>query len=203
MYDRNLGQLGQWHPSLDWAVADYRFTIGLGFGRGKLKRHSACTTIRRIWTLHHVFALLPQGCLSHRLRDTTIAHAGADIYGTFLSDITWETLLYTVYAGIAATVFTAAIRIMVAVSGALLFRELGGLQYGADFRWNPPLQAVTLGASRVNQDMSATGSLSRLPESGRRHGAVSNHPRKDWTNQFYGRYRDPSIRVQCRISPLL
>jgi hypothetical protein len=26
VYDRNLGQLGQWQPSLDWAVADYRFT---------------------------------------------------------------------------------------------------------------------------------------------------------------------------------
>lgn len=26
VYDHNLGKLGQWHPSLDWAVADYRFT---------------------------------------------------------------------------------------------------------------------------------------------------------------------------------
>src|SRR5229473_4457007 len=25
LYDRNLGQLGQYHPSLDWAVVDYRF----------------------------------------------------------------------------------------------------------------------------------------------------------------------------------
>ena len=25
VYDRNLGNLGEWHPSLDWAVADYRF----------------------------------------------------------------------------------------------------------------------------------------------------------------------------------
>src|SRR5450755_3180231 len=25
LYDRNLGQLGRWHPSLDWAVASYRF----------------------------------------------------------------------------------------------------------------------------------------------------------------------------------
>ena len=23
IYDRNLGQLGQWHPTLDWAVADH------------------------------------------------------------------------------------------------------------------------------------------------------------------------------------
>jgi hypothetical protein len=25
LYDRNLGQLGQYHPSLDWAIVDYRF----------------------------------------------------------------------------------------------------------------------------------------------------------------------------------
>ena len=25
LYDRNLGQLGRYHPSLDWAVVDYRF----------------------------------------------------------------------------------------------------------------------------------------------------------------------------------
>src|SRR5690348_8091899 len=24
LYDRELGKLGEWHPSLDWAVADYK-----------------------------------------------------------------------------------------------------------------------------------------------------------------------------------
>ena len=28
VYDLNLGQLGQWHPSLDWALADYRIMQG-------------------------------------------------------------------------------------------------------------------------------------------------------------------------------
>ena len=25
LYDRNLGGLGQWHPTLDWALATYKF----------------------------------------------------------------------------------------------------------------------------------------------------------------------------------
>ena len=25
VYDRNVGDLGKWHPQLDWAVADYKF----------------------------------------------------------------------------------------------------------------------------------------------------------------------------------
>src|SRR5689334_11676832 len=30
-YDRNVGHLGNWHPEVDWAVADYRFKDWLGF----------------------------------------------------------------------------------------------------------------------------------------------------------------------------
>ncbi len=35
IYDRNLGNLGQWHPVLDWALADYRFTNWFGIRGGK------------------------------------------------------------------------------------------------------------------------------------------------------------------------
>ena len=37
IYDRNLGQLGRWHPSLDWAYADYRFKPWFGLRGGKVK----------------------------------------------------------------------------------------------------------------------------------------------------------------------
>src|SRR5579864_2099351 len=35
VYDRNLGNLGEWHPSVDWAVVDFRFKNWLGFRGGK------------------------------------------------------------------------------------------------------------------------------------------------------------------------
>lgn len=37
VYNRNLGQLGEYHPSLDWAYADYQFRPWLGFRAGKVR----------------------------------------------------------------------------------------------------------------------------------------------------------------------
>jgi hypothetical protein len=37
LYDRNLGELGSYHVSLDWALADYRFKSWLGLRGGKVK----------------------------------------------------------------------------------------------------------------------------------------------------------------------
>src|SRR5262249_3921408 len=41
VYDCNLGKIGRWHPSLDWAVVDYRFTNWLGVRAEKSKRRLA------------------------------------------------------------------------------------------------------------------------------------------------------------------
>jgi hypothetical protein len=38
VYDRELGQLGQWHPSLDWAMLDFRYKPWLNFRGGKVIR---------------------------------------------------------------------------------------------------------------------------------------------------------------------
>ncbi len=37
VYDRNIGNLGQWEPQVDWAMADYRWKDWLGFRGGKVK----------------------------------------------------------------------------------------------------------------------------------------------------------------------
>lgn len=81
VYDRNLGQLGQWHPSLDWAVADYRFKNWLGIRAGKVKTTLGLYNDAQDLDFLHVFALLPQSVYPSDLRDTTIAHSGGDLYG--------------------------------------------------------------------------------------------------------------------------
>ena len=37
VYFRNIGQLGKWHPELDWAYGDYKFTDWFGVRAGKVK----------------------------------------------------------------------------------------------------------------------------------------------------------------------
>jgi hypothetical protein len=78
LYDRNLGQLGQYHPSLDWAVADYRFRGWLRFRGGKVKTTLGLYTDSQDLDFLHVFALLPQSIYPTDLRDATIAHLGRD-----------------------------------------------------------------------------------------------------------------------------
>jgi hypothetical protein len=58
VYDRNLGQLGQWHPSLDWAAADYRFANWLGIRAGKVKTTLGLYNDSQDLEFLHVFALL-------------------------------------------------------------------------------------------------------------------------------------------------
>ena len=82
VYDRNLGELGQWHPELDWAVADYRFTNWLGIRAGKVKTTLGLYNDSQDLDFVRVFALLPQSMYPTDLRDTSIAHTGGDLYGT-------------------------------------------------------------------------------------------------------------------------
>jgi hypothetical protein len=99
-YDRNLGQLGQYHPSLDWAVVDYRFKSWFGVRGGKVKTTLGLYTDTQDEDFLRVFALLPQSVYPTDLRDATIAHLGGDIYGDTVSlRHKLGDLSYTAYAG--------------------------------------------------------------------------------------------------------
>ena len=99
VYDRNLGQLGQWHPLLDWADADYRFTPWFGIRGGKVKTVLGLYNDTQDQEFLHTFALLPQSIYPTDLRDSTIAHHGGDIYGHVPMGRRFGDLSYTVYAG--------------------------------------------------------------------------------------------------------
>jgi hypothetical protein len=157
VYDRNLGQLGQWHPSLDWAVADYRFTSWFGIRAGKVKTTLGLYNDSQDVDFLRVFALLPQSVYPTDLRDSTIAHSGGDIYGNFTLRHRLGDLSYTAYAGYRHDSIYSGYPYLISQWGIHL-RSLGGLQYGADVRWNTPLRGLLVGASRMNQDISGKGS---------------------------------------------
>lgn len=99
VYDRNLGQLGQYHPSLDWAVIDYRLASWFGIRGGKVKTALGLYTDTQDLDFLRVFALLPQSVYPTDLRDATIAHVGGDVYGDVSVRRRLGDLSYTVYAG--------------------------------------------------------------------------------------------------------
>jgi hypothetical protein len=139
-YDRNLGQIGQYHPSLDWAVADYRFRDWFGVRGGKVKTRLGLYNDTQDLDFLRPFALLPQSVYPTDIRDATIAHVGGDIYGTLSLKQGLGDLSYTVYAGHRSDSIYSGYPYLLTQFGTH-FTSFGGLQYGGDLRWNTPARA--------------------------------------------------------------
>jgi hypothetical protein len=194
LYDRNLGRLGQYHPSLDWAVADYRFKSWFGVRGGKVKTTLGLYNDTQDLDFLRPFALLPQSVYPTDLRDATIAHLGGDVYGSIFLKHRLGDLSYTVYAGHRSDSIYSGYPYLLSQFGTL-FKSFGGLQYGADIRWNTPVKGLLIGASRMDQDTTGKGSSVNQvdPASGRI--PYSEHSKADWTNQFYGEYTHGKLRI--------
>jgi hypothetical protein len=201
-YDRNLGKLGQYPPSLDWAVVDYRFKSWFGVRGGKVKTTLGLYTDTQDLDFLRTFALLPQSVYPADLRDAAIAHLGGDVYGRLPLKHGLGDLAYTAYAGHRSDSIYNGYEYLVS-SYKLYYSSYGGLQYGGDLRWNTPLKGLLIGASRMNEDLTGKGTFINpfnpdaglLPESG--------HSKADWTNQFYGEYTVGKLRIDSEYRRFL
>jgi hypothetical protein len=195
LYDRNLGRLGQYHPSLDWASADYRFTSWFGVRGGKVKTTLGLYNDTQDLDFLRPFALLPQSVYPTDLRDATIAHLGGDVYGSIFLTHRLGDLSYTVYAGHRSDSIYSGYPYLLSQFGTV-FKRFGGLQYGADLRWNTPVKGLLVGASRLDQDTAGKGTGLVDP----RNPALGTIPysefsRADWTNQYYAEYTHGKLRI--------
>jgi hypothetical protein len=194
VYDRNLGQLGQYHPSLDWAVVDYRFKSWFGVRGGKVKTTLGLYTDTQDEDFLRVFALLPQSVYPTDLREATIAHLGGDIYGRLSLKRHLGEFLYTAYAGHRSDSIYSGYPYYFSSFGAHI-TSYGGLQYGADLRWNTPLKGLLIGASRMNEDITGKGSAINAFNPGAGLVPYSEASKADWINQFYGEYTVGRLRI--------
>ena len=184
VYDRNLGQLDQYHPSLDWAVADYRLRSWFGVRGGKVKTTLGLYNDTQDLDFLRTFALLPQSVYATDLRETTIAHLGGDLYGNIALRHHLGDLSYTAYGGHRSDSIQSGYPYFLTQYGIYL-HSLGGPQYGIDLRWNTPLKGLQVGASRLNQDITG------------RDTVLKQYSRADWTNQFYGQYAFRKLHIDA------
>ena len=185
-YDRNLGQLGKWGPSLDWAVADFKFRPWLSIRAGKVKTTFGLFTDTQDLDFLRVFALLPQSVYPIDLRDSNIAHEGGDVYGDIHLGKKRGVVSYTVYSGYRHDSMNSGYPFDIKNLGVNL-TSYGGLQYGGDLRWATPLKGLLVGTSRLDEDITGNGNLAISPlfPTG---GVWHEHSNSDWTDQFYGQY---------------
>lgn len=196
VYDRNLGQLGQFHPSLDWGLVDYRFTQWFGIRAGKVKTTLGLFNDSQDLDFLHVFALLPQGVYPTDLRDTTIGHTGGDVYGTIPLRHRLGDISYTGYAGIRSdSIYSGYPYLMQQYH--LNFQSMKGLQYGADVRWNAPLTGLLVGGSRMNQCITASGTFINLLDPAVGLAPFKSTTKTYWTNLFYGEYHARRLRLDA------
>jgi hypothetical protein len=202
LYDRNLGQLGQYHPSLDWAVVDYRFKSWFGVRGGKVKTSLGLYTDTQDLDFLRVFALLPQSVYPTDLRDATIAHLGGDIYGNVPLKYHLGDLSYTAFVGHRSDSIHSGYAYLVSAYQAHL-STYGGLQYGGDIRWTTPLKGLLIGTSRMNENTTDNGKFINPFNPGA--GFVPYHEvsKADWTNQFYGEYSAGKLHIDSEYRRFL
>jgi hypothetical protein len=194
LYDRNLGQLGQYHPSLDWAVADYRFKNWFGVRGGKVKTTLGLYNATQDQDFLRVFALLPQSIYPTDLRDSTIAHVGGDVYGNIFLKRDFGELSYTAFVGHRSDSIYSGYPYWLSGFGARI-TSYGGLQYGADLRWKTPLKGLLIGASRLDEDITGRGLGINPFNFAAGLVPYTESSKADWTNQFYGEYTTGKLHI--------
>jgi hypothetical protein len=186
-YDRNMGELGNWRPVVDWASGDYRFKDWLGIRAGKVKTVLGLYNDTQDLESLHTWALLPQSMYPLDLR-SIIAHVGGDFYG----DISLKrlgSLSYTAWAGLIPDDPNGG---YVYGSEAYGFhiRTLGARGNGGDLRWDTPLRGLLAGASYMNAANHAKGTdVLDLPYMGR--------SKKYEIPQFYLQYALRGLRLDA------
>ena len=153
-YVENIGNLGHGHVTLDWALGDYRFTNWFGIRAGKVKTVLGLYNDTQDEEFLHTWALLPQSMYPLDLRETSISHIGADLYGN-ISLHQGGNLSYTAYAGELPRDMSGGYNYGLQNEG-LIARKISGSARGADLKWTTPLSGLLVGASFLNGPLSAT-----------------------------------------------
>jgi hypothetical protein len=154
-YIHNIGHLGNGRVQLDWALADYNFTDRFRIRAGQVKTVLGLYTDTQDLEFLHTWALLPQAVYPIDLRGDTIAHIGADAYGTIhLKKV--GGLAYTVYGGSMPSDLRGGY-VYGITKNIRRINSYGGTLVGADLRWTTPIKGLLAGASLLHQDISTHG----------------------------------------------
>lgn len=203
IYDRNIGEIGKWHPELDWAYGDYRFKEWFSVRGGKIKTALGLYNDTQDVGLLQTWAILPQSIDPLDLRSSTMSHLGGDVYGAIKLPKRLGTFSYTGYVGERPQDPYGGFVLGLASVGLTMHRY-GGWAQGEDFRWNTLVKGLLVGASLMNQHITGHGVLTGSTEgitylSGLLRLPIASlereHSKKDDYYQYYVQYRWRGLRL--------
>lgn len=204
LYDRNVGQLGNWHPELDWAFGDYRFADWLGVRGGKAKTVLGLYNDTEDMEFLHTWALMPQSVYPVDTRGDSIAHIGVDVYGN-IAVHKLGNFSYTLYGGkrpndreggylyglsTSTRVTNPDGSFHYVTSSTKNIDYYGGPVFGADLRWTTPFKGLLIGASYMRIDSTTTGYYTKPTTIAYKLTTVNNP-----TTAFYLEYTRGNLKM--------
>jgi hypothetical protein len=187
-YVRNIGELGNGSFEVDWAFADYKFADAFGVRAGKMKTVLGLFNDTQDMEFLYTWALLPQGMYPLDLRSVTIAHIGADVYGT-IGMRKAGSLAYTAYLGKVQDDDKGGYRYGVQDSGLGFRSGMNSRGGGFDLRWTTPVNGLVTGYSftQTRDTVDLVVNALRLPFT------VDSHPAR--RQSTYADYQVARLRV--------
>src|SRR6185437_15998093 len=148
VYIRDVGKLGRGLVTLDWALADYRFSDWFGIRAGQVKTVQGLYNDTQDLEFLHTWALLPQALYPLDLRGSNISHLGGDLYGS-MRPKKLGTFSYTAFAGKSPADRHGGEQYGLQSYGYFVGPRRGRL-LGVDLKWNTPFPGLLLGAAYLD-----------------------------------------------------
>lgn len=188
-YIRNVGEMGNFRPELDWALGDYKFADWFGIRAGKVKTTMGLYNDTQDLEFMHTWAILPQSAYPLDLRASTIAHEGGDFYGN-IGLRRAGSLAYTAFAGRRPDDPKGGYVYGLAGIGLNTVRTNAN-QTGGDLRWSTFIPGLQVGASYLNSASGAAVTREVAPG----YVLPINIDVADKTLVYYGEYKHNRLTV--------
>ena len=151
-----LGKFGEWTPTLDWALADYKLKPWLRFRAGKVKIRWGLYNDTQDADPGYLWSLLPEPVYAVDFRATNLSQWGGEAYGNIHLGSRGGELGYSVYHGYYWDAPNDGYMEQFHESGEYFSKRPGGITPGFDLRWKTPLTGFTLGGSLMFYDAHGT-----------------------------------------------
>lgn len=149
-FDFDVGNVGEYHPFLDYALVEYTVNDYLGIRAGRIRRPSGIYNAIQDIDLARTSVLLPQGIYDARWRDFSCSMDGGEFFGDIPLSKAGD-LSYEVYGGLINMSEDGGVARSLENSIAGTGLSFDGIDqcqiYGAQLWWNTPVNGLRFGLS--------------------------------------------------------
>ena len=153
-FDFDTGNVGEYHPFLDYALAEYTINDEIGIRAGRIRRPQGIYNAIQDIDLARTYVLLPQGMYDARWRDWSAGLDGGELFGSFSlgKDSKAGSLSYEAYGGVVNMSDDGGVARYIESNGGQLMGIDQTPMFGGQVWYNTPVDGLRFGASFAYMD---------------------------------------------------